>query len=78
MPVRIDISDEPWFLAGVEKGRDEGRVEGSRDVFTVMLEREFGKLPPRIYKRVLRASQPDIDLWLDRLKTGASLKRIFS
>jgi hypothetical protein len=60
------------------EGRSEGRIEGSRDVFTVILEREFGKLPPRIYKRVLRATQPDIDLWLDRLKTGASLKKIFS
>ena len=62
---------------GREQGREEGREEGAqrkaRELLVKLLQGRFGPLPEPALARVNAADTAELDLWVERVLTAASL-----
>jgi hypothetical protein len=61
-----------------QKGVDDGRGDGQRELVLRQLTRRFGALPPAITSRVAGASRNELERWSDRLLDAASLDDVFA
>jgi len=61
-----------------QEGRAEGRLEGRADVVQRLLEQRFGVLPDDAKLRIQRATEQQLDGWLDRILVADSLEAVFS
>ncbi|RCK78696.1 MAG: putative transposase [Candidatus Ozemobacter sibiricus] len=65
---------------GLEKGREEGLEKGRERMAKAILrqiERKFGPLNEADRRRILKASEEQLDTWADRILDAATLKQIF-
>ncbi|HEX6811182.1 MAG TPA: DUF4351 domain-containing protein, partial [Planctomycetota bacterium] len=65
-------------LEGRMQGRAEGRAEGQANVLLRQLTRRFGPLPTEVTQRVQAATQPELDLWIDRILDAKNLADVFA
>jgi len=63
-----------------QEGKIEGRLEGAREqqIATLLrlLSRRFGTLPHSIEPRLRRATEAQLDAWLDRVIDAPSLEAV--
>ena len=64
------------YSQGLIEGRIEGLIEGEREVFLKQLEKLFGALPEDAVARVNAAGHTELDAWIDRLFTAATLAEV--
>ena len=62
---------------GLEKGRHQGFDEGRRSALASVLEVRFGPLPQWARERIQQASTEQLDMWIRRAATAASLEQVF-
>ena len=64
----------------IERGRQQGREEGAqrkaRELLVKLLERRFGPLPEAALARVDAADTAELDLWVERVLTAATLAEV--
>ena len=58
MPILNDIMDNEVFGPLIRQGRAEGRAEGQMEILLGQIEKRFGRVPPRLGKR-LAALKPE-------------------
>ena len=61
---------------GIEEGRKEGRKEGQRNTLLRLLEHRFGPLPAEARERIERAQRVELERWLDRILSAATLAEV--
>lgn len=62
--------------AGLEKGRDEGLRTGARNALLRQLRARFGALPEAAEARIQAADTAQLDVWIDRVLTAATLDEV--
>lgn len=65
------------FQEGFQEGRQEGRQESIKQALLRQLQRRFGEQPSALVERVEAASPEQLDPWIDRIVTAASLEQVF-
>jgi predicted transposase YdaD len=66
-------------MTAAEKLRKEGEVQGERRALLRQLRHRFASsLSPAIEDRVSRASEPELEVWLDRVLTATTLEEVFA
>jgi predicted transposase YdaD len=60
----------------IEKGKKEGIAEGERSTLVRQLERRFGPLSAGARERIEQAKRADLERWLDRVLTAATLAEV--
>ena len=70
-----------WDVRAMEKGRQEGLIEGHTDraqrTLERLLTRRFGPLPPEAQDRIHQATLPQLETWLDRIIDAPTLQAVF-
>ncbi len=61
----------------LQRGMQQGRVDGERAVLERQLRRRFGHLPPGAAQRLDLASQADLESWADNVLDAGSLDEVF-
>jgi flagellar biosynthesis/type III secretory pathway protein FliH len=61
---------------GIEEGLKEGIVEGQRSTLVRLLERRFDALPAGARERIEQANRGELERWLDRVLTAATLAEV--
>ena len=69
---------EKWIAEGEAKGRVEGRVEGKADILGKQLTLKFGSTPDEAVRRITGASEADLDRWLERVLTAATIDAVLN
>ena len=68
----MSIAD--WYEdRGRQAGRDEGLRTGARNVLLRQLRARFGALPGAAEARIQAADAAQLDVWIDRVLTAATL-----
>jgi hypothetical protein len=67
---------DPLIRESLEKGRDEGRVEGQREIVLRQLSKRFGPLPSWAEERITQATTEQVELYVDAVLTSASLEEV--
>ena len=65
-------------LEGRQEGHQEGRLEGQRNMLRVLLTERFGALPETAEARIAQATAEDLDTWMRRVLTAASLTEVIA
>jgi hypothetical protein len=73
---RIVIEDLVEF--GKDQGREQGRLEGEAKTLLKLLELRFGRVPEDVAARVRAAPEPQLERWVERVLTAASLDDVFA
>jgi hypothetical protein len=73
---RIVIEDLVKF--GEDRGREQGRLAGEAKTLLKQLALRFGPVPEGIVARVRSASEAELDRWVERVLTAASLDDVFA
>lgn len=68
---------EEGVLKGRLEGRLEGREEGQRAVLVRLLKRRFAKEASQYENKVLTASLPEIERWLDNILDAQRIEDVF-
>ncbi len=63
---------------GKAEGKAEGKVEGKAELLVRLLGLRFGPLPDAIRERIAHATHDDLDVWAERIITGANLEEVLS
>jgi len=61
-----------------EEGIEEGIGQGTLKILTRLLMRRFGELPGRILALLEKASQADLERWIDRVLDAKTLDEVFA
>jgi hypothetical protein len=69
---RIVIEDLVAF------GKDQGRLEGEAKTLLKQLALRFGPVSEDVEKRVRSAPEAELERWLERVLTAASLEGVFA
>ncbi len=64
-------------VEGMQRGMQQGRVEGERAVLERLLHRRFGILSPEIAQRLNQASVADLETWAENLLDANTLEDVF-
>ena len=93
MPIVMDLSKDPLFARYFERERRQGRKEGMalvrrkeregrteafREVVRQLLEKRFGRLPPRLARRVGKLSDAEAKKLALAIIDARSLKELFA
>ncbi|HEX6812790.1 MAG TPA: DUF4351 domain-containing protein, partial [Planctomycetota bacterium] len=70
---RISKTCEEQYMTVGEKLIEEGRQEGAQRTLLMQIEQRFGAVHPTVAQRVEEASPDQIDRWLRRILTAATL-----
>ncbi|HEU4408358.1 MAG TPA: hypothetical protein VFS43_24050 [Polyangiaceae bacterium] len=62
----------------VKFGEDQGLLKGEAKALLKLLAQRFGPVSEAIEKRVRSASEAELDRWLERVLTAASLEGVFA
>ncbi len=62
---------------GLERGLEQGRTEALRVTLVRQLDARFGPLPEGPTRRIASASLDELDRWVERVITAASLDAVF-
>jgi hypothetical protein len=62
----------------VKFGEDQGLLKGEAKALLKQLALRFGPVSEAIEKRVRSASEVELDRWLERVLTAASLEGVFA
>lgn len=62
--------------AGLKTGRDEGLETGARNALMKLLRVRFGALPDAATARIQGADTAQLDVWIERVLTAASLDEV--
>src|SRR5699024_6463749 len=65
-------------LEGRLKGREEGIEEGQRSVLVRLLKRRFAKEARQYESKVLAASLPEVERWLDNILDAQRIEDVFA
>jgi hypothetical protein len=65
-----------FVTKAADKLREQGRLDGQREVFLKHLGKRFGALPEDAVVRVNAAGQAELDAWVDRLFTATTLAEV--
>lgn len=72
----MTTTDRP-FMTGADRlraeGRAEGRVEAQAAILLRQLTIKFGPLPDTIQSRVRTATSSQLDTWIERILSAATL-----
>ena len=68
---------EEWIKQGEARGLARGEARGRSATLARQLERRFGPLPPAARRRIDRATQPELDGWLDAVLNAPTLDAVF-
>lgn len=63
---------------GISQGISQGQSEGSANTLLRILTRRFGPLDEATEQRVRRATQPQLDVWIDRVLDARSLDELLA
>ena len=63
---------------GLRQARQEGLVEGERELLTRLLTRRFGPLPGDATARIRHADRTTLERWTDRILTAPSLDDVLA
>src|SRR5699024_104366 len=69
---------EEGVLKGRLEGREEGREEGLRAVLARQLKRRFAKDALQYESKVLTASLPEVERWLDNILDAQCIEDVFA
>lgn len=58
---------------GEAKGLKKGEVQGKREALLIVLRQRFGRLPAAVVARIDKAGAAEMDLWIGRVLSAASL-----
>ncbi|RCK78694.1 MAG: putative transposase [Candidatus Ozemobacter sibiricus] len=61
---------------GLEKGLEKGRERMAKAILR-LIEQKFGPLNEADRRRILEASEEQLDTWADRILDAATLEQIF-
>jgi predicted transposase YdaD len=86
MAFEIDITQNVFYKAaverglreGMEKGLEKGLERGEAKALLRFLEQRFRKVSPSIRKRVSTANVQELERWIDRAATATKLTDVFS
>jgi Putative transposase, YhgA-like/Domain of unknown function (DUF4351) len=62
----------------MERGREQGRVQGQREMVLNQLRRRFGAVPDAVVARVAAAGMAELDTWSMSLLTAPALDDVFA
>ena len=69
------------LMEGRQEGRQEGLMEGRSELARSTLERQltrrFGPLPPEALGRIHHAALPQLETWLDRIIDAPTWQAVF-
>lgn len=72
---------ETWFeeatRKGLQKGVQQGRMEGETRLLAKQLERRFGSLPQAVLDRLAAASEAQLEAWGEAVLSAPSLDAVF-
>jgi hypothetical protein len=74
-------SKEEIMTAGeilIQQGREQGLEQGVRGSLLKLLRKRFGELPDPVRARIEAAGSAQLDAWLDRFVTAASLDEVMA
>ncbi len=71
-----DWYEERGLQAGLKTGRDEGLTVGACNALLKLLRARFGALPEAAASRIEAADAAQLDVWIDRVLTAASLDEV--
>jgi hypothetical protein len=60
----------------IEEGRNEGLLQGRRQMLLRQLRTRFGTLPREVTERVEAADLARLDIWADRVLTAPTLDEV--
>ena len=60
-----------------EQVREAERRDAVEDVLRRQLELRFGAVPPRVRRKLARASAEDLEKWVERFATAGSIEEVF-
>jgi predicted transposase YdaD len=63
--------------AGLERGRQEGRLEGQQDLLRHLLVARFGSIPPAVEQRLARAKLSELTAWGEAVLDAPTLESVF-
>lgn len=69
---------EQWNRQILEKGRQEGRLEGEARVLGRLLTRRFGALPDWAEQRLAAADELELAAWTDAVLDAGTLDEVFA
>jgi predicted transposase/invertase (TIGR01784 family) len=73
---------EEGYMTGAQilraEGRVEGRAQGKAQILLRQLTLRFGSLPEATQQKLWQASAEQLDVWAERVITGASVEEILS
>ena len=67
-----------WFEKFTEETREAGLRDGLEEVLRDQLVQRFGKLSPRVRRKLGRASAGDLQAWARRVLTAESVEDVFA
>ncbi|TFW30793.1 DUF4351 domain-containing protein [Massilia horti] len=67
----------PYISSFERKGREEGRLEGKKEMLRGLLKHRFGELPQSAEKRLANASQDELTAWSEAVLVATTLERVF-
>ena len=62
---------------GMQRGMEQGRVEGERAVLERLLRRRFGLLSPEVAEKLGQASVADLESWAEQVLEAPTLDDVF-
>ena len=63
---------------GLERGMEQGRVEGERTVLERLLRRRFGPLSPAVAEKLREAPAADLEAWAENLLDARTPDDVFA
>ena len=72
----IERGRQQGLEKGLQQGREEGAQRKARELLVKLLERRFGPLPEPALARVDAADTAELDLWVERVLTAATLAEV--
>lgn len=67
-----------WERMGIEKGRQEGLLQGKAATLRRLLARRFGEVPEWAERRLAEAANDDLDRWTDSILEAKNLASVFA
>jgi flagellar biosynthesis/type III secretory pathway protein FliH len=62
---------------GIEKGLEQGRVQGQAELLQRLLTLKFGAVPAEVAARVASATDEEVARWAERVLSAKTLESVF-
>nr|WP_245613163.1 Rpn family recombination-promoting nuclease/putative transposase [Skermanella stibiiresistens] len=78
MGAALDAYKAEWKAEGIEIGVTKGQAKGKADILTRQLRRRFGSIPESASRKVVTASDDQLNTWAENILDAATLEDVFA